>query len=111
MKIKYNYDSDADAISIEVNNRKSDVTIELTEHILVDITKGREVVALEILNASEEISKIFNRTLSKREIKQLLCNIKREPTNEYLIQFQSPQKKEYANLLIPLYKSPIICAV
>jgi uncharacterized protein YuzE len=107
MRIKYNYDPEADAISIELGGQKSDFTVELTEHITVDITNDGKVVAIEILDASEEISKLFNRVLSKDEMKQLLCEIKQEPRNEYLVQFKS-QKKESANLLIPVYESPIV---
>ena len=103
-----NYDSVADAITVEVTAKKSDVTIELTEHILIDMTNDGKLVGLEILDASEEISKIFNRLMAKEEISQLLCQIKQEPKNEYLIQFKSPQRNEFAAFLIPLYKSPVI---
>ena len=102
------YDSEADAISLEINTKKVYKTIELTEHILVDITNDGKVVGLEILDASDEISKLFNRIVSKIEIKQLLCQIKQEPENEYLIQFRSPRKNQVANLLFPVYKSPLI---
>lgn len=106
--VKYNYDSEVDAISIGVGMQRSYFTIELTEHILVDITGAWKFVGIEILDASKEISKIFNRAVSKEEMKQLLCEIKQEPKNEYLIQFKSPQKAVQVNLLIPLYRSPII---
>lgn len=102
------YDPDADAISVDVNMKKAHRTVELTEHILVDISSDGKVVGLEILDASEEISKIFNRVVSKAEIKQLLCQIKQEPDNEYLIQFNSPKKNQVANLLLPIYRSPLI---
>ena len=102
------YDDEADAISVDISMKKANRTIEVTEHILVDITSDGQVAGLEILDASEEISKIFNRAVSKTEMKQLLCQVKQEPNNEYLIQFRSPQKAELANLLIPLYRSPII---
>lgn len=108
MNARYNYDSDADAIAIGVGMKKPDHSVELTEHIIVDLTRDLKLVGIEILDASAEISKIFNRAVGKREMKQLLCEIKREPKNEYLVQFKSPQKNERANLLIPLYKSPII---
>ena len=107
MRIKYNYESDADAVVIEIDMQKSDYTIELTEHILVDVTSDMKLVGIEILDASAELSKLFNRVVSKDEMKQLLCRITQEP-NEYLVQFQSPKKNESANLLIPLYKSPLI---
>jgi hypothetical protein len=84
------------------------MTIELTEHILFDLTTEGKPVSLEILDASDEISKLFNRIVTKEEIKQLLCDIVPEPRNEYLIRFKSPQKNEIASFLIPIYKSPIL---
>ena len=107
--VKYAYDSETDVITVELM-QKSDFTIELTENILIDITSDWKFVGMEILCATEEISKIFNRTVSKKEITNLLCEIKQEPKNEYLIQFKSSQKNESANLLIPLYRSPITSA-
>ena len=107
MKVRYSYDAEANAITVEVGRQKAGTTIELTEHILIDITRDGKLAGLEILDASEEISKIFNRAVSKNEIGKLLCEIKQEPANEYLVQFKSPQKNESANLLIPIYKSPI----
>jgi len=107
MKVRYGYDVETNAITLGVGRQKADTTIELTEHILIDITNDGKLAGLEILDASEEISKIFNRAVSKNEISQLLCEIKQEPANEYLVQFRLPQKNESANLLIPVYKSPI----
>ncbi len=102
------YDSEVDAISVEISPKKANVTCELTEHILVDVGSDQKIVSIEILDASEEISKLFGRIVSKKEIQQMLCSIKQEPNNEFLVTFQSPQKNERANLLITLYKSPIL---
>ena len=108
MDIKYNYDPDADVVTVDVGMQKSDYTVELTEHILVDFTNDMRLVGIEILDASEELSKIFNRAISKDEMKQMLCEIKQEPANDYLVQFKSPKKNESATLFIPVYKSPVI---
>jgi uncharacterized protein YuzE len=105
---KIDYDSETDAITLEVSHKKVHQTIELTEHILVDMTENGAIVGLEILDASSEISKIFNRVVPKSEITKLLCQIKQEPNNEYLIQFSSPERNQMANLLFPVYKSPLI---
>lgn len=105
---RVDYDQEADAIYVDISDKKAQKTIELTEHILVDFASNGQIVGLEILDASEEISKLFNRVVSKAEIKQLLCGIKQEPDNEYLIQFNSPNKNQVANLLFPLYRSPLI---
>jgi len=105
--MKIEYDPNVDVIGIGINMKKSDYTIELTEHILVDVTNDMKLVGIEILDASEEISKMFNRAVSKDEIKHMLCEIKQEP-NEYIVRFKSPQKNESANLFIPVYRSPIL---
>jgi len=108
MKKNISYDPDVDAISVEISPKKSDVTVELTEHILVDMTNDKKIVGIEILDASKELSRLFGRVLPKKEIQQLLYHFEPAPKNDYLIQFESPQKKERANLLIILYKSPIL---
>ncbi len=102
------YDSDADAIAVHVRREKSDITAELTEHISIDMTNGGKVVGLEILDASEEISKLFGRIVGKKEIQHLLCQVIQKPNDQYLVQFKSPQNNQLANLLIPLYRSPLI---
>lgn len=103
-----NYDPDADAVSLKLRSAKSHMTAEITEHILLDLDSNNNPIGLEILDASEEISKAFGRIVSKNEIKQILCNFEQEPNNQYRIQFNSPVKKEHASIIIPLYKSPII---
>lgn len=105
---RVDYDPEADAFSFDISPRAAHRTIEITEHLLVDISSDGKIVGIEMLDASEEISKIFNRAVPKEEIKQLMCRIRREPNNEYLIQFNSPMKKEVANLLFPVYKSPLL---
>lgn len=108
MKKSVDYDPDVDAISVKISPEKSDITIELTEHVLVDMTSGRKIVGIEILDASLELSRLFGRAIRKRDIQQLLCHFEPETGNDYLIQFESPLKKERANLLFSLYKSPIL---
>lgn len=102
------YDPEADAISLEVQETKAHYTVEFNEHILVDMSSEGKIVGVEILDASDEISKLFGRVVSKTEIKQLLFNVKQKPDG-YSIQFSSPKKNnQIANLLFPVYKSPLI---
>jgi uncharacterized protein YuzE len=104
-----NFDPEADAIAVAISAKKVYRTIELTEHILVDVTDSGQIVGLEILDASEEISKLFGRAVSKAEIKDLLCQIRQKPNDEYLIQFSSPKKNnQVATYLFQLYRSPLI---
>ncbi|MFH0884151.1 MAG: DUF2283 domain-containing protein [Candidatus Micrarchaeota archaeon] len=109
MKVRYAYDPDADAISIAVGTRKSDATMELSEHILVDVSNDWKLVGIEIIDASAEISRLFNRAVGKEEIRHLLCEVREAPADEYLVQFKTQKSGESANLLIPLYRSPITC--
>ncbi len=105
----YDYDEEVDIITISITNQKSDFTVELGEHFLIDMTNNDELVSIEILDASKELSKIFGRLVPKDEMKLLLCNLNEEPKSEYLLHFQTQERKESANLLIlPIYKSPIV---
>ena len=107
MKIDYNYDAEADAISVVISVKKADVTVELTEHLLADLTNDGKVVGFEILDASDEISKMFGRVVTREELKQLLFDISPQPRNQYILHFYNPKTKENANFLFPLYRSPI----
>ncbi len=102
------YDPDADAIFLRLHHAKSVITAEITEHILIDMTGDGRAVSLEILDASEEISKLFGRSIKKDEIKRILCSFTQEKNNEFRVQFNDPVNKEQATLIIPAYKSPII---
>lgn len=103
------FDPEADAIAVAISAKKVYRTIEFTEHILVDISDSNQIVGLEILDASEEISKVFGRVVSKAEIKQLLCQVTQKPNDEYLIQFNSPRKNnQVATFLFQIYRSPLI---
>ena len=53
--MKVDYDSDIDALYIQLSTRKPDGAIELTEGINLDTTKDNKIVGIEILNASEKL--------------------------------------------------------
>jgi len=53
--MKINYDSEVDALYIQLSTRKPDGAIELTEGVNLDTTKDNKIVGIEILNASEKI--------------------------------------------------------
>ena len=108
MKMQYTYDEEVDAISVNIRAEKSDMTIQLGQHIRIDITNDWKHVGVEIRNASDEISKIFGRVITKNEIRELLCSIRKKPSNEYVIRFKLPQKNESASYVIPLCHRPIL---
>jgi uncharacterized protein YuzE len=107
-QINYSYDPEADAIFIKITSEKADITAELTEHILIDFKNDGRIVGIEILDATEELAKLFGRSIDKKEIQKFLCQIDQEPMDQYLVQFKSPKTNERATLLIPLYKSPLL---
>ena len=107
-QINYSYDSEADAIFIKLTSEKADITAELTEHILIDFTNEGKIFGIEILDASEELSKLFDRSVDKKEIKKFLCQIDQDAKDQYLVQFKAPKTNERATLLIPVYKSPLL---
>lgn len=55
MKVKY--DSQIDALYIDLSSGKYDKTKKITESILVDLTKTGKVIGIEILDASTNIQK------------------------------------------------------
>lgn len=106
--MKVQYDPEYDIISAETRGKKVYQTIEFSEHVLVDISEDGIALGIEILDASEEISKLFNRVVKKEEMKQLLCYIKSEPHKEYLISFESPDQRKTASVMFSLYRSPVL---
>ena len=107
--VKVQYDAEGDIFTAEARGKKVYKTIEFSEHFLVDINEDGKILGVELLDASDEISKIFGRVVRKDEIKQLLCKIKEEPDEGYLISFQSPKNNnQRASYMISLYKSPLL---
>ena len=50
--ITYKYDSEADAISIKVENYEHEESIELNNNVIMDLNKEKQFIGLEILSAS-----------------------------------------------------------
>lgn len=98
-----NYDEDVDAIYVQLSNTKAKHTVEFSENINIDFSNSDKVVGVEILSASSELSKIFGHVISKTEIKNILCTV-----TDYYLQFKNKKTNETANLLLPVYKSPLL---
>jgi len=50
--INYKYDSEADAISIEVEDYEHEESIQLNNNVIMDLNKEKQFIGLEILSAS-----------------------------------------------------------
>lgn len=55
--MKVSYDAKADAMNITFQDGKYDVSEEITEGIVVDLTKDRKIISIEILDASKRMPK------------------------------------------------------
>lgn len=55
--MKVRYDKDADAMYIRVDSGEYEISEELGEGIVLDISKDGKLIGIEILDASERISK------------------------------------------------------
>ena len=53
--MKISYDSEVDALDIEFQKGKYDVSEELVEGIIVDYTKSGKIISIEILDASKKV--------------------------------------------------------
>jgi len=106
----FDYDSENDDLFIYSENKKSSGAIELGNFIL-DLDEKGNLVAMQILNASE----IFNRILSKiidisklKQIRVEIINFRNMEAIKFKI-FTDTQE-ETANILIPHIKekSPVL---
>ena len=53
--MKVSYDSEINALYIQLSTRKPDGVVELSDGINLDTTNDNKIVGIEILNASEKI--------------------------------------------------------
>jgi uncharacterized protein YuzE len=61
---RVNYDKESDTLYIFVKEGTEEEFVEVTEGILLELNNGKEIIGIEILNAS----KIFEPLLSKKSI-------------------------------------------
>jgi len=53
--MKISYDPEVDALDIEFQKGKYDISEELVEGIIVDYTKDGKIISIEILDASKKV--------------------------------------------------------
>lgn len=104
--VKYDYETDS--IYVEVQPKKAYVTFEINDRIGVDLTRDNVPVGVEILGASDMLSNLFNRKMSKEAIKDVLCKFS-EKDRDYYISFR--YKNENAVFALPKgWRSPVVDA-
>ena len=109
-KFNFSYDSDNDDLFMYLEGKKSNGAVELGNFIL-DFDNKNNLVAIQILNASEVISKIMSKVIKMNMIREVKANIINFRNME-AVKFQiiTDTDKETANILIPHIreKSPVL---
>lgn len=106
----FSYDSDNDDLFIYQENKKSAGAIELGNFIL-DFNKKGDLVAMQILNTTEVLSKILSTLINVSEIKQIKMNIINFRNMDAIKFYISDgTNNETTNILIPHIKekSPVL---
>ncbi len=109
-KFNFSYDAENDDLFIYLEGKKSSGAIELGNFIL-DFDDGGNLVAMQILNISEVLSKIFSKIIEISKIKEIKMNIINFRNMEAIKFYISDGKnEEITNILIPHIKekSPVL---
>jgi len=109
-KFNFNYDENSDDLFVYLEGKKSKGAVELGNFIL-DFDEDSNLVAMEILNVSEVLTKILSKMIKLSNIKEVRINIINF-RNMDAIKFKISDNKieETANILIPHIreKSPVL---
>jgi len=100
----FSYDLGEDDLFVYIKGRKSAGAIELGNFIL-DFDEKGDLVAMQILNASEVLSKILSKIIELSQIKQMqvkIINFRNMDAIKFKILTDS--EEETANILIPHIK-------
>ncbi|MCX6749780.1 MAG: DUF2283 domain-containing protein [Candidatus Pacearchaeota archaeon] len=109
-KFNFSYDSENDDLFIYLDGKISEGGIELGNFVL-DFDKKGDLVALQILNASEVLSKILSKMIKMSEIKEIRVDIMNFRNMEGIkFEIRTDKERENANILIPHIreKSPVL---
>lgn len=98
---KFSYDETNDDLFIYLESKKSAGAVEMGDFVF-DFDEDENLVALQILNASEVLSKLVSRVISLTHIKSIQVNvIKFRNTNAIDIHVQLADRKEHVPIVIP----------
>ena len=105
-----NYDEKSDSLSVDLSSKKAHVSLEVSPRFIIDLTASNQPTGIELLEASEVLSKLFGVKIKKSDLHKLHCTINKEAIRhkeELYATFQLGQKQ--AKVLIPTnYQSPVI---
>ncbi|HII53239.1 hypothetical protein COT30_02695 [Candidatus Micrarchaeota archaeon CG08_land_8_20_14_0_20_49_17] len=103
------YDEESDSLYINIRQKKAYVSVEFGPGIAIDLTQSKEIVGVEILDASVFVSELFSKKVSREQVSKLFCEVS-EKKDMLGIKFQSADK-HYGVLVLPkAYGSPILSA-
>lgn len=109
-KFNFSYDLENDDLFVYLENKKSFGAIELGNFILDFDNKG-DLVAMQILNVSEVLSKILSKMIEASKLKEVKLNIINFRNMDAIKFYVSDgNQSETANILIPHIKekSPVL---
>jgi uncharacterized protein YuzE len=107
--MKVEYDTESDCISLRLSNEKAYETVEINANILVDLSyRNRKPVAVEVLDASEFVSRLFAKRIDRETVKKKLrACLKRNGRAELTLDFELG-KERHAYAIPKAYESPIL---
>ena len=109
-KFNFDYDSDNDDLFVYLDGKKSSGAVELG-NIILDFDSDYNLVAMQIINVSEFLSKILSKSIeltNLKEIKMEIINFRNIDAVKFIISDDKTEEK--ANILIPHIreKSPVL---
>ena len=107
-----NYDEKSDSLSVDLSSKKAHVSLEVSPRFIIDLTASNQPTGIELLDASEVLSKLFGVKIKKSDLHKLHCKINEQAIRrkeELYATFELGNKT--ARLLIPTnYQSPVVAS-
>ncbi len=98
---KFNYDEESDDLFIYLEGKKSAGAVEIGDFV-IDFDKDENLVAIEVINASEVLSKLISKVVSLKKIESIKANvIKFRNMNAIDINVMFEGKNERVPIIIP----------
>lgn len=109
-RFDFSYDQENDDLFVYLKGKKSKGGIELGSFIL-DFDEKGDLVAMQILNASEVLAKILSKMIQMNKIEEIRVNLMNFRNMEGIkFEIRTDKERENANILIPNIKekSPVL---
>ncbi len=101
------YDEEADALYLAVSSKKAFLSLEVSPRIVVDLSHSKNVVGVEVLDASKVLSDLFGFPVSKEDLGKINCRI--NEGDALYLHFELNHKN--SSLALPkTYASPLLSA-